>query len=105
MIIHRDRHSVTPDEAASLSRLLFFRGNRLNDPTFIILCPETEREKELAAAIRRAACELDRWADDMIADGALFGSHEDALAARLRSIAAGLMAAFRRHPDEPDLAA
>ena len=70
-------------------------------PAFIILCPETEREQELAAAIRRAARELDRWADDMIADGAFFGSHEDALAARLRSIAAGLMAA---HPDEPDLA-
>ena len=65
----------------------------------------TKREEELAAAIKRAAHELDRWADDMIADGAFFGSHEDALAARLRSIAAGLMAAFRRHPDEPDLAA
>ena len=92
----------------SPSRLSFSESQRLTDPshpTFIILCPETEREKELAAVIRRAACELDRWADDVIADGALFGSHEDALAARLRSIAAGLMAAFRRHPDEPDLAA
>ena len=35
---------------------------------------------------------------------ALFGSHEDALAARLRAIAAGLMGALDRHPDEPDLA-
>ena len=96
---------LLPDEAASLSCLLFFRGKRLNDPTFIILCPETEREQELAAVIKRAARELDRWADDMIADGALFGSHEDALAARLRAIAAGLMGALDRHPDEPDLAA
>jgi len=64
----------------------------------------TKREEELAAAIKRAARELDRWADDMIADGALFGSHEDALAARLRAIAAGLMGALDRHPDEPDLA-
>ncbi len=33
-------------------------------------------------------------ADDVIADGALFGSHEGALAARLRAIATGLTGAF-----------
>jgi hypothetical protein len=64
----------------------------------------TKREEELAAAIKRAARELDRWADDVIADGALFGSHEDAFA-RLRAIAAGLIGALGRHPEEPDLAA
>ena len=65
----------------------------------------TKREEELAAAIKRAAHKLERWADDVIADGALFGSHEDALAARLRAIAAGLMGALERYPEEPDLAA
>jgi hypothetical protein len=62
----------------------------------------TKREEELAAAIKRAARELAIWAEDVIADGALFGSHEDALAARLRAIAAGLMGALERHTDEPD---
>jgi len=46
-----------------------------------------------------------RWADDILADGAFFGSHEDALAARLRAIAAGLVGALERHPEEPGLAA
>ena len=56
-------------------------------------------------AIKRAVCELDRWADDILADGAFFGSHEDALAARLPAVAAGLVGALERHPEELYLAA
>jgi len=32
--------------------------------------------------LRPRSSELDRWADDILADGAFFGSHEDVIAAR-----------------------